>query len=80
VASQRGVDRHAGAAVQWDLFTRYEALTSDTYQTAASAYYPDGVVEPGTEAIYTPGPLDDGAYFVEPVLVLLADALLVALD
>lgn len=80
VPSQADLSRFTGAAVQWDLFDRYEELTSDTYQLGAAAYYADGAVEPGAEDPFTASTLPDGAYVAQPTLVLVAEALRLRLD
>ncbi len=78
VPSGADLSRTVGAAVQWELFERYEDLSSGTYQVGATRYYADGVVTPGEEATLTGDAMPDGAYRVDPVLLLTADALLAA--
>jgi hypothetical protein len=78
VPSGADLSRTVGAAVQWELFERYEDLSSGTYQVGATRYYADGVVTPGEEATLTGEAMPDGAYRVDPVLLLTADALLAA--
>lgn len=76
VPGQVDLTRHAGAAVRWALFSRYTALTSDTYQLGMSRYYEDGRVTPGAEVPFSGDALPDGGYAVDPVLLLAAEALL----
>ena len=75
VPSQADLTRTVGAAVQWDLFASYAELTSDTYQLGATRYYAGGIVEGGEEATLSGDALPDGAYRIDPVLLLVGDAL-----
>ncbi len=75
VPSQADLTKFVGGAVQWDFFARFDALTSDTYQVGTTAHYPGGAVTPGAEAAWDGQTMPDGAFRMDPVLLLRAEVL-----